>query len=356
MEITKSEFKKIPGTIKPRFIKKISGGISNLNYRIYSIGNKAEDQILTLFHDKSMWWKAGKEEFLSKYFNKIGIPSFKVIRIGYLNISNQKSKYLLREFIYEEDFEEYLTKRKVSSKDLNILLFELGSILGTLHSVKGIRNGLIKEGFSLLEGIEDCSDLSWSSYIDKVFEDKLSVSYSINPKRKIGKLTGKDVNNLFNSSFSFYKKRRKSLRSNSKPSLIHNDLLLKNIIIDSKPKNKNCRIAGIIDYEWMSFGDTMIDLIHLENAIYFSSYRDTFSSSWNYFEKGYTKMRKIPKNIEDKRLIYHIMRSLFFIMELFKETDINPDLNGIIVAKIEKNFSFVEEILNSGKLDFSLFS
>jgi hypothetical protein len=143
----------------------------------------------------------------------------------------------------------------------------------------------------------------------------------------------------------------------SNASLIHYDLLLNNIIVNYNLKKKHWEISAIIDNEWVSTVDSDIDLIQLENCIYFNQHRDTFKRYWKFFEKAYMRHGIISKDIAEKRVIYHMTRSLFYLMEVYRkdrEKVVYP--TNSTIRNIKNNYKFLQRLVSKGEIDFSLFS
>lgn len=72
--------------------------------------------------------------------------------------------------------------------------------------------------------------------------------------------------------------------------------------------------------------------------------------SWKYFINSYIQKRKYDPDISKKRSIYHMIRSLFYIMEAFRQNQIKMNEDNIkTVQSIEKNYLFLNKLIYSNK-------
>lgn len=351
-------YKKIPRIGDFRKVNLVSGGISNQNYRIIPTNSANKELLLTLFPDAKTWWRADKEKLITNLYQDHDIPSSAILNIGYINHKNHIYRYLLREFVKEKDFQALLQdEKKLSPIDWAGLLTQLGNILGNLHSIPMKGYGLLRENsISSSDTGNAPADSSWPEFVDNLMADKKHLAKKLDRRRVYGNITGADIQNIFDISLLFYAKHREVLTKATQPFLIHFDILLENIIVNYDIQLSRWKISAIIDNEWASAGDPDIDLIQLENSAYFSSHKKTFKEYWHFFSEAYAKKKTISKDIGKKALIYHMMRSLFYLMEMYRQ-----DQTGIITIdakntqKIESNYIFLRRLINSGKVGFSLF-
>lgn len=349
----KKTFKKITSLSNYDTVKQLSGGISNQNYRVISNNPIYEDLVLTIYSDPESWWKADKELRIAKLYGKYGIPSAEILNNGYFDDNGNTYRYSLRKFIKEKDLSVLLCKdKKLRAEDWQTLLSQLGVIMKTIHSIPMNGYGLLSESsisgsdFSLIP-----SSSTWQEYVGRLILNRKPLVEKLNRKKTIGNISGADVKNIFSASYEFYKQNRGVLESVNKSKLIHYDVLLSNIIVGRNDHLNRCEITAIIDNEWVSAGDPDIDLVQLENTAYFSSERKTFKKYWSYFTKAYLGKNSYSKDIHKKRNIYHMMRSLFYIIAVFNLSS----LENIDAKKIEKNYELVNKIINGSKIGFSLF-
>ena len=282
-----------------------------------------------------------------------------IINTGYINYNNTTYRYILKEFVKGKDFYTFLLEEKnPTTKDWISLLTQLGNILGTLHSFSmGSSYGLLREGSTSGSDAKNIPAApTWQKYIDKLMTNRKYFSKKLDKKRSYRNITGVDIQNIFKYSYKLYKDHRNVLTKVTQPFLIHYDMLFKNIIVSYNIQLARWEIVAIIDNEWASAGDPDIDLIQIENAAYFSSHKEVFRTYWNFFTRAYVRKKTVSKDIENKRLIYHMMRSLFYLIEVYgmdQSEIITRDTKNI--QNIEANYLFLERLINSGKVDFSLY-
>lgn len=352
------DFNKIPKIVKHTKFSLVSGGISNQNYRIISIDSTQPDQIVTLISNKTDWWKADKEQLISELFKVNNIPSTTVRDIGYVNFNNNFFRYILRDFVKGKDFDDYLIDENNSLNcDLAKLLTELGGVLGAIHSVSVESYGLVKKHMTSGSDMEDLPPaLSWRSYVDRLMLNRKYLVEKLKLNRTYGSVSVKDIKKLFTVSYAFYKAHSDILTTVNQPFLIHYDMLFKNIIVNYNIQHTEWEIAAIIDNEWVSGGDPDVDLIQVENAAYFSPHKDTLANYWRFFDVSYTAKKEYSKNINGKRLIYHMIRSLFYLIELYARDCPTTIIDSPkIIKKVEANYFFLRSLINSGKVEYSLF-
>ena len=295
-------FKKIPELVNYRKAELISGGISNQNYRIISTDPNKSDQLVTLFPNMKIWWKADKEELITNLYKKKNIPSTTILNTGYINHKNHTYRYILREFVKEKDFDIFLRDEKyLSPKDLISLLTQLGNILGTLHSISMSSYGLLIENSISGSDIKKVFPASnWQRYVDRLMMNRKNLSKRLDMKRAYGSITGADIQKIFKSSYTLYKDYRSVLTKVTQPFLIHYDMSLKNIIVNYNIQLDQWEISAIIDNEWVSAGDPDIDLIQIENSVHFSSHKEAFKKYWSFFIEAYAKKKTFSKDIGKK--------------------------------------------------------
>lgn len=350
-------FKKIPGIIEYKKVQLISGGISNKNYRIISANSRDLDQLVTLFPKPETWWKIQKEEFIVNLYSKKNIPSAKILGTGYLGSEGHTYGYILREFIQGEDLDVFLRDKVPDPEELRRLLTQLGDILGTLHSIRVNNFGLLKEDLASSFDIgKQPPTPNWQEYIDGLMLRRDYLSKKIYKNRVYGNVSGADVQDIFKSSYALYKEHRVSLEKVNQPFLIHYDMLFKNIIVSHKTQLARWQIVAIIDNEWVSAGDPDVDLIQIENAAYFSPNKDMLSQYWDSFTEAYSRRKPVPKHINSKRIIYHMMRLLFYLIEVYGTSQPEMVIGNVKnVENIEANYVFLNQLIASNKVDFSLF-
>jgi hypothetical protein len=339
-------------------IELLSNGISNINYKISSEKDKNRKYVLTIFPNKENWWKIDKEIYLDKLLNINGIKTTKILKSGNIQNSKYKSKYLLKEFIPNVDFYYYLKiTDEISSEDFSNFFLDLGSTLKKIHTISLNGFGMIKiktNSENLCTAYTSFNN--WVDFTDYEMESKVRICKNLDRKSKIGSLSSTEIIKIFELSHKFYNTYRVSLKNVNKSKLIHNDILFENLII-FKEKEFRASLNAIIDNEWMSAGDPLIDLVQLENAIYFNSRKTEIKKYWSFFINAYTENEKliIDENFKKKRLVYHMMRSLFYLIEVFgMNRNKQIVLSTEFIKNIQNNYIFVKKIINRERLDLNL--
>jgi len=185
--------------------------------------------------------------------------------------------------------------------------------------------------------------------------DRGLLSERLDQGKTYGKLRGVDVQKIYKSSYELYINYRDVLKNVSQPFLIHYDMLLKNIIVKFNLRLSRWEVSAVIDNEWVSVGDPDIDLIQIENSVYFSLFRESFKKYWSFFTKAYGRKKMISKDIGKKRIIYHMIRSLFYLIEVYR-TDKEEIVarNTKNIRNIEENYRFLKRLVDQEKVDFAL--
>lgn len=352
------DFNHIPNLCTFKKIDLLSGGISNQNYHIISRDPSKPDQLLTLFPDRKTWWKISKEKWILDIYKNNNIPSAQIISIGFAHGKLQTYRYILRNFIRSQDLHAFFLNNPFpNSASCISLLADLGNILGLMHSIS-------MQGFGLLRNKSVSGSDSrlvpaasaWPTYIDNLMSARGKLASRIDKKKRFGSVTGLDIQNIFNASYAMFNNTKINLNTVTQPSFIHNDILFKNIIVDLDPSSSTWHVTAIIDNEWASSGDPDLDLIQLENCIYMSPAKETLLSHKHYFVEAYTKKRGFLKNVNKKRDIYHMMRSLFYLIAVYESRQsASFTIDSGAIKNIEANYIFLSALLKGKLPKISLF-
>jgi aminoglycoside phosphotransferase (APT) family kinase protein len=324
--ITKNQINKIIKNFNPELniysIEKLNKGISNVMYRII-LSDKSD--IMLRICNNDTWWQIIKEYFIYE-------------------LIQEKTDVLTPIFIYHDfskkiipnNFAIYKTIKGKSILDSKIknwekLIKNLAINLAKIHNINFIGCGSIYKDFDT--GRIWTDNKTWPDFFDEIFQ------FMLNDHLKNSKFK-----QYYEKINSYYLKNKKCIDIKFKPSLIHSDYALQNIII-----NSNEEIKGIIDFEANFSGHSEYDLSWSLIELFHDSLGNDLNNS-NYlkeiFIKEYTKIHKInKKGFEERKKIYdlcHLMRTAFSDFpeqskKLTKEQKVN------YYKKISKK---IEEIIN----------
>lgn len=333
-------------------VERMRGGISSPNYKINTylpgLETQGTNYVLTLFSDPSDWWKIDKEVNLREIVGSdpdVLLPQ--LIDIGEDRFDGQKVGFLLRQFVEGKDLDQTF-KEKLSSEltgpDWGNLVEDFGFRLASLHIHKLGYFGIIT-GSKL-----SLSEQNWRSFIEKELADEVKGISGCNPARRLSLVTPQMILDLVPNLEGVLRDRLPSLNSVTLPALVHGDMRFANVVAEKSGISQPA-IRSFIDWEWALGGDPEIDLAYAENWLHFSSYKDKFMQYKNSFIAGYSKKMNISDNYKEKRPVYHALRSLNYLKNVFlyqpdNFTSLDPEFAGYI----EGHFKIIESIAVGRKL------
>lgn len=337
-------------------IVKQEGGMINDNYIVESTSDN-KVYFLTVYSSRKDWWKVKKNIRVGNLLESAGVPVPKAIRYGVYDGEEGSTAYLMREYITGETYDS-LMKDGVSlgETDWIKLLSDFGDNLAKIHSIRLDNFGMIKGcniTSSPLSRITHSVD--WVSFVDQLLEEREGRLSNIFPQMKIGGVNGLDIHKLFSNIKRYYVDHRGSLFSVAEPALTHNDLVFTNLIA-SKTDDEETRwnLSGILDTDWALAGDPDYDLIQIENWARLAPYSYEFSTYFGSFIDSYRQRRPILSNLEDKRGIYHIARSISYLTSVFDYDYEEFAASPLHRRQVEKHYGFLRNIVSNND-DFKLF-
>lgn len=337
-------------------ISKQEGGMINNNYHIESIPDK-KSYFLTIYTSKEDWWKAKKNARVGNLLLNAGVPTPKVVKYGLLDNEGVSVTYLLREYICGETYDSLmLSENKLEETDWIKLLSDFGDNLARIHKIGFDSFGMIKGGnitSSPSNRISHSPD--WISFFDQLINEKRGRLANIYPEMKIGSVSGVNIHTLFDSIMDYYSIHRNSLLSVTKPYLTHNDLINTNLIASKINEDGNdWMLGGILDTEWSLAGDPDYDLIQIENWVQFAPYRKKFNNYFPYFIDSYQQNRNLSPDLEDKRGIYHIARSISYLTSVFDYDYEVFASSKLHVHQVQEHYAFLHNVVRNN-YEFKLF-
>jgi tRNA A-37 threonylcarbamoyl transferase component Bud32 len=301
-------------------LSKLEGGISSNNFYFESLteSGELEKSVITLYHEKSDWWKIDKEIYLRKLVEgnqNILFPKIKAT--GFSKNGDDNFGFLIREYIEGEDLDMALENR--ISKNLVInwptLVQDLGYRLASIHKQEIQYCGLIKSNN------QENDNINWKEFIiEEINNQFLFLENYPDHNKSIAEVSLKMILGLKKGLLQRLKTLFSSLESVKDNYLAHGDTRFGNIIVNNR-ENGELQIASFIDLEWAISGDPEIDISYLESWLYFSRYGEEFTKYKDYFLSGYQKIRQMSPSYAEKRLIYHSLRSLNYLTNVFLHQD-----------------------------------
>lgn len=333
-------------------VESMSGGISSPNFRIDTplpgseTGSKS--YVLTLFPNPSDWWKIDKEIYLREMVggdSDVLIP--KLVDTGEDMLDGQRTGFLLRQFVEGNDLDQILEDKcspKLKKYDWTSLTEDFGFRLASLHSHQLGYFGMIAG--SQLPTLR----LGWRGFIENEFAGEINDISGCNLSKKLGLVTPQRILELMPSLAKALQDKFPSLDTVSFPALVHGDMRFANVVAGRNGASL-LSIKSLIDWEWALSGDPEIDLAYAENWLYFSTYRERFIEHKDDFVAGYNRKLIVSDAYLEKRLIYHALRSLNYLKNVFLyQPDNFTSLDPRFTGYVEGHFKVIESIANGKEL------
>lgn len=333
-------------------VERMREGISSLNYKIDPCQSGSETQrksyVLTLFPDPSDWWKMEKEVYLRTVVENdpdVLIPQ--LIDTGEDKLDGQKVGFLLREFVEGNNLDETFEQKgstELNTLDWQNLVEDFGFRLASLHVHRlGYFGIIIGSQLPVLKQ-------TWRDFIENQLANEVSGISVCNQGRKFGLVTAQMISDLVPSLLDSLQDRFSSLETVSLPALVHGDMRFANVVA-GRNDIFSPAIKSFIDWEWALSGDPEIDLAYAENWLQFSSYKDKFTNYGSNFIIGYRRKMEISGSYQEKRLIYHALRSLNYLRNVFLyQPDNFTSLDPRFASYVEGHFKIIESIAGGKEL------
>jgi aminoglycoside phosphotransferase (APT) family kinase protein len=331
----------------------LDGGISKKSYRVDS-SKYSIPVVATVLTNPDDLWKMGKDVAISSYLAQYSVPHAKVLDTQIIETEScNKVGLLIREFIEGQDMDSLLTNVQLSSQEWKELNQSLGTVLGDIHRISLSSFGLIKDEGKIGSVKQDMHSFpDWVSYYDQMMADTEDTLKTV-PIKRIGVVSRDDLILAFSDVKSSYLENRSHLYAVDEPRLTHNDSRFANFIVAQDIGVNLPQIMGVIDFEWALAGDPDIDLIQIENWLNFADYTPHFLTYADYFKQAYLDKRKPANNYQEKRKIYHMYRSIEYLMAMFGQE--NTRFNEKNIGYVEKHFDLLTGILCGKNPENSLF-
>jgi len=333
------------------------GGIINSNFRIDSVSDSSKSFFLTIYSSKDNWWKVKKNVRMGHLLEEAGVPTPKIIKYGLFDNEGKLEAFLLREYISGETYDSLmLSENKLGEMDWIRLLSSFGDNLARIHKIGFDSFGMVK-GSNITNSPSNRISHSpnWISFFDQLINERRGRLASIYPEMKIGNVNGTDIYTLFDSIMEYYSIHRNSLLSVVQPYLTHNDLINTNLLASKMNEDRNGWVlAGILDTEWSLAGDPDYDLIQIENWVQFAPYRNKFNNYFPYFINSYQQNRTISPDLEDKRGIYHIARSISYLTSVFDYDYEVFASSRLHIHQVQEHLAFLQNVVRNN-YEFKLF-
>lgn len=175
--------------------------------------------------------------------NNIPVPE--VIEQGSLVLKNKKIEYIL--FSDLNGYSLGLVQDNIPKKQLDQLMFKMGSVLGSIHSIK------VADKYG---------------YMDNVIHEKWDHVLEVNLYLWLNSLS-KYVNSLDLYHIEDYFQNKLTKLPVNRPVLVHGDYYPNNIIVSKN--NDEWEIKGVIDFEWSLIGQAEYDFRVMEQFIFSNS-------------------------------------------------------------------------------------
>lgn len=342
--------RKIAGNVIPQ---EESGGIVNKNFHLVPMELGGKETFLTLYPDRKDWWKVKKNVRVTSLFSKVGIPTSQTLSYGLIVDNGEKVAYLLKEFIDGKTFDSLMSQPDtLGEDDWRRLSGQLGYALSAMHAIKLENFGMIKGRNIAISSLgKSVNGKNWLEFVDQLMMEREDRLVKIFPEMKIGDVSGVDIYGLFNKAKQFYLRNRNSLSSVNMPYLTHNDMYFSNVMAKKDQNSNRWNLRAIVDMEWALGGDPDLDLVQLENWLQFSPYRDRFLHYKQSFLEAYQANRQIPNNFPNKRMVYHILRSLSYLTSVFDEDYKQFAHSPKHVKNVRDHFDLTERVMSNGKIN-----
>ncbi len=300
------------------------GGISNESYQIDNVRSEtlSPSVVLTIIRDPSLWWKVQQEYAVREAIQgdkEVLIP--RVFDAGFDDINGEKFAFILREHIAGKDLGTVLQSELSSENrenDIHDLAIDLGYRLGVLHRHQTSIYGLIGRDMNR-------SFSTWGAYILHEVDKESELVTRLPVNTQIGVIRVENIIKMLPKIHKVIGTLESSLFEIDASSIGHGDAHFGNFIANSE--RNIWRIKGLIDIDEAVSGDPEIDIAFIENWLHFFPYKDEFYHQSQAFKSGYIHVRPVSPKYAERRLIYHVLRSLSYLRTVFS-FDTNDFINA----------------------------
>jgi len=347
----------------PVCLHRFSDGISNINYLVQFLQQDKRPVVMTVYPESEKWPKIEKEYFTRSLIQDIkDIPIQKILTSGIIkNENGNNCAYLIKEYLDGSTLDKVFTLSSMiglQKNDWRSIILDLGLKIATLHESRLPVFGDIKNT-QIVSPNGEVSDsfLSWKKYYKAILERRFCEINKQFSDKQIGEYKAKDIQTLLPSLYEVAAKNLESLDNVICPRFVHNDINFLNILACQK-EGVWC-ISGVLDFEAALSGDPDVDVVAIESQLHLSRYRDLFTENIDYFRKSYQSKRNITQDYRQKRIPYHISRSLSYFEAIFQMNFKLIPSSSVNHFFMEKHFEILENLAKGKTLEdigiYSLF-
>lgn len=331
-------------------IHKLEGGVTSESYKVQLANQNSdiEPVVFTLYRDPSDWWKVDKEieiRRLSEDDPDVLIPE--IYDAGFDTLEGEQFAYLMRQYITGDDIHTVIEtnfSNEFRQSGIKHLAHDIGFRFAAIHRHNASLYGMICNN-------EDSHYNSWEVYVMRLLENEISLISKLPSDKKIGRVTVDDLMEKLPHLESVVGSNQSSLQLIDGSSLSHGDAHFGNIIADNDNQG-TFKVKSIIDFEDAVGGDPEIDIAFIENWLHIFPYKSAFYDNADHFRLGYEIARKPTIGYEQRRLIYHTVRSLSYlrtVLEFDSAHFLKDHPRGEVY--VERHMQIIESLASGGKLE-----
>lgn len=322
--------------------QRLSGGISSEIYKVEGINTEGQTFspiALTILRDPEDWWKIEKEKHIRDLVGndpEVLLP--KLIDLGIDRIEGNQIAFLISEFVMGGDLDAFIEKELshyTGKEKLSGLAHDVGYRIAALHLHNAGVYGLI--------GLDSQQYSTWQQYILSEFENETKLIASLDPSLQIGSVSVYRLQQNLSPLQALVGRSQSSLLIQEQK-ISHGDARFGNLMANVNSENE-WRVTSLIDLEAMLGGDPELDIAFMENWLHFSSYKEDFFAQRDQYKSGYKKLREPSIEYQQKRLVYHTIRSLAYLRTVFGfniPEFVNADPRH--VGYVEKHMQIVDSL------------
>lgn len=347
----------LPHGIKDNSVQfdRLTGGLSNINYLVRFPYSNNRPVVMTIYPEQNKWHKVKKEYYVRSLTEKApSVPIQKIIASGVTQtIDGTQLAYIIKEYLEGDMLNSVLSSGLIANfqeNDWPALISDLGQKIAILHGYQLPVFGGIK-GAKIIGPDNEASNsfLSWKKYYAESLKRRFNVVSHQPSDKQVSKYRAGDIQILLPTLYEMAFQNLKSLEDVSSPQFVHNDINFLNILASSQ--KGTWHISGILDFEAALSGDPCIDLVAIESQLHLSHYRSQFMENVDYFRKSYQERKNVPQNYRQRRIPYHISRSLSYFEAVFQMDFKLIPISNVNHFFMEKHFEILEGLVRGKALE-----
>lgn len=329
--------------------ERLPGGISSETYKVEPNDPDSSQGALalTIIRDPSLWWKVEQEYVLRDLIaGDKEVPLPQLYDAGFDDIEGKRMAYIFREFVRGTDLDTVLASQlepRTREQDVTALAHDLGHRLGVMHRHNGTVFGQL--------GRPEMSRPDWASFVLNELESEGHLTYQLQENAQLGDIRAGAVQALLPDLQELIGSLQSSLSTVASPNLGHGDAHFKNIIAN-RGQDQTWKVRSFIDTDEALGGDPEIDIAFIENWLHFFPYKYDFFGKRHEFRSSYVGERQVRERYDDRRLVYHTLRSLSFLRTVF-----GFDANSFLSANprnaeyVSKHFGILQSLAEGNALE-----